>query len=321
MKDNFGRVIDYMRISITDRCNLRCTYCMPADGVENIGHEHILSFEDIARIVKASAALGIKKFRITGGEPLARKGIVSLIKQLAAIEGVEELAMTTNGTMLAQYADDLKKAGLQRVNISIDTLNPTKYKTITRGGSLDDAFKGINAATKAGLTPVKLNVVALKGFNDDEILDFVQLTYQHDYEVRFIEMMPIGQACADQKYGLLTVEEIKKKLPALKALPSEREHGVAEKFKYPGARGTLGMISPMSRHFCGDCNKIRLTPDGKLKPCLHSNQEIDLSQVLAQNDDAALQETIRQAILNKEDRHHLNEGAAPIERDMNKIGG
>lgn len=319
MKDNFGRDINYMRISITDRCNLRCTYCMPEDGIENIGHDQILSFESIERIVKASVALGIKKFRITGGEPLARKGVVELIGKLSKIDGVEELTMTTNGIMLGKYANDLKKAGLSRVNVSLDTLNHTKYSKITRGGDLDEVFNGINAAMRAGLTPMKLNVVAMKGFNDGEIIDFLQLTYQYPYEIRFIELMPIGQAEASQEYELMTVEEIKKKLPALR--PIEGSHGVAETFKYPGAIGTIGLISPMSRHFCNECNKIRLTADGKLKPCLHSNEEIDLNAALAQGDDEVLQELIKNAILGKDEKHYLNEGAAPISRDMNKIGG
>lgn len=319
MKDNFGREINYMRISITDRCNLRCTYCMPEEGIENIGHEQILSFEEIERVVKAAATLGIKKFRITGGEPLARKGVVQLVEKLTKIEGVEEVTMTTNGTLLDKFASDLKKAGLSRVNISIDSLNPTKYRKITRGGDIEEAYAGINAATKAGLTPVKLNVVAMKGFNDDEILDFVQLTYQYPFEIRFIELMPIGNAEVGEEFDLITVEDIKEKLPALR--PVQGPHGVADTYKYPGATGTIGLISPMSRHFCGECNKIRLTADGKLKPCLHSNREIDLSEVLKHGSDEDVQEAIKNAILNKDERHHLNEGATPIERDMNKIGG
>ncbi|WP_027399750.1 GTP 3',8-cyclase MoaA [Anaerovorax odorimutans] len=318
MKDNYGRIINYMRISVTDRCNLRCAYCMPDEGIENIGHDHILSFENIERIVKASVDLGIKKFRITGGEPLVRKGIVELVRKISQIDGVEELAMTTNGILLSKYAEDLKKAGLDRVNISLDSLNHTKYNKITRGGDLNEAFAGINAAVNAGLTPVKINVVAMKGFNDNEIIDFVQLTYQHPYEIRFIELMPVGHANAEQ-YGVITVDEIKEKLPALR--PANQNEGVAEIFKYPGAKGTLGFISPLSRHFCGDCNKIRLTADGKLKPCLLSNAEIDLNEVLNQGNDEKLKDVIKDVILNKDEKHHLDEGAAPIERDMNKIGG
>lgn len=319
MKDNFGREISYLRISVTDRCNLRCQYCMPEEGIDSIGHENILTFENIERIVRAAAELGIEKYRITGGEPLARKGIVGLIDNLSKIEGVKELAMTTNGTLLADKAEALKKAGLHRVNVSLDTLNPTRYKHITRGGHLDEAIAGINAAMKVGLTPLKLNVVVMKGFNDNEIMDFVQLTYQHPYQIRFIELMPIGLATEGNEYGFISNEEVKKKLPML--TPVAEKNGVAEVFKYPGAMGTIGFISALSSHFCGECNKIRLTADGKLKTCLHSNQEIDLNETLKQGEDGLLKEVLQRAILKKEARHHLNEGSKPISRDMNKIGG
>lgn len=292
---------------------------MPETGVENLGHEHILQFEEIERIVKATAALGIHKYRITGGEPLVRKGIVGLVENLSAIPGVETLTMTSNGILLNQYAVALKKAGLDRLNISLDTLNHTKFKNITRGGDLDQAIAGINAATKAGFKNMKLNVVAMKGFNDDEIMDFIQLTYQYDYQVRFIELMPIGHADTGREYEIITTEEMKKKLPALKPLDST--DGVAEIFKYPGAKGTIGFISPMSCQFCTECNKIRLTADGKIKTCLHSNQEVDLMPILKTKDDELLKETLKNAILAKEDRHYLNDGAMPIDRDMNKIGG
>ena len=319
MKDNFDREIKYMRISVTDRCNLRCRYCMPADGIENLGHDKIITFEDIERIVKAAAKLGISKYRITGGEPLVRKGIVTLIERLSKIDGVEELAMTTNGILLGKYAEELKKAGLQRVNISVDSLIYQKYEEITRGGDLDAAFEGVNAAIKVGLAPVKLNVVVMKGFNDDEILNFVQLTFNHPIDIRFIELMPVGCPEMDEKYQFMSSDEIRKKLPDLIHLPDR--DGVADYYKYPGAMGKIGFISPMSHEFCGTCDKIRLTADGKIKPCLHSNREIDLHPALAEGDDAVLEETLREAILSKDQKHHLNEGADPIKRDMNKIGG
>lgn len=318
MKDSFGREISYMRISVTDRCNLRCKYCMSEEGVENLGHSRILSFENIRRIVKAAAELGISKYRITGGEPLARKGIVSLIESLSKIEGVEDLAMTTNGTMLAEQAEALKNAGLHRVNISVDSLIYDKYEEITRGGDLDAAFEGVNAALKVGLTPLKLNVVLMEGFNDDEILNFVQLSVNHPIDIRFIELMPIGHA-ADCGYRYLSSEEVKKKLPSL--IPLGQQDGVAELYKYPEAMGKIGFISPMSNQFCKDCNKIRLTADGKLKPCLHTHDEIDLNEILKTGDDELLKETIRNAVLEKGDKHHLNEGASPVERCMNQIGG
>ena len=318
MKDKFDREITYLRISVTDRCNLRCKYCMPADGVENIGHDKILSFENIQSIVKASAQLGITKFRITGGEPLVRKDIIDLVGNLSKIPGVQELVMTTNGILLPEKAAALKQAGLGRVNISLDTLNHTKFAEITRGGDLNKVIAGINAAVNAGLTPIKINVVALRNFNDDEIMDFVQLTLQHKYNIRFIELMPFSDTTKTKDSKYISNEEIKSKLPSL--IPLENQ-GVAEVFKYPEALGTIGFISAMSRHFCGNCNKIRLTADGKLKTCLHSNQEIDLNEVLNTGDEELLKETIKSAILHKEKRHHLNEVAQPITRNMNKIGG
>lgn len=319
MKDSFGREISYMRISVTDRCNLRCRYCMPEEGVENLGHDKILSFEEITRIVKAAVELGITKYRLTGGEPLARKGIVNLVESLAKIDGVEELAMTTNGTMLADKADALKKAGLDRVNISVDSLIYHKYEEITRGGDLDAAFQGVNAALQAGLTPLKLNVVAIQGFNDDEILNFVQLSINHPIDIRFIELMPVGLAGKENDYRYLSSEEIKKRLPSLIRL--DKQDGVAELYKYPEALGNIGFISPMSNHFCGSCNKIRLTADGKLKPCLHTDEEIDLNESLKTGDEELLKETIRNAILRKGDKHHLNDGAKPVDRSMSQIGG
>lgn len=319
MKDCFGREISYMRISVTDRCNLRCKYCMPEEGIEDLGHENILSFESIERIIKASTELGITKFRLTGGEPLVRSGIVDLIEILAKIKGVEELTLTTNGIMLDKYAEALKNAGLDRVNISLDTMDPKKYAEITRGGDLSRVIAGINASINAGLLPVKINVVAIAGFNDDEINDFVQLTLNHPVDIRFIELMPIGHAQLDQGYTFMSSEDIKKRLPNLIHL--ENHCGVADNFKYSNAIGKIGFISPMSNHFCGICNKIRLTADGKLKPCLHSNQEIDLNHILKSGDNEKLKGIIATAIMHKEQRHHLNEGAEPITRDMYKIGG
>jgi cyclic pyranopterin phosphate synthase len=318
MRDKFNREITYLRISVTDRCNLRCKYCMPEEGVEDIGHNKILSFENIQRIVEASAKLGITKYRITGGEPLVRKDIIDLVRALSKIPGVKELVMTTNGILLPEKAEALKEAGLKRVNISLDTLDPEKFAEITRGGDLNKVLAGIKAAEKAGLVPLKINAVAMRGFNDDEITSLADITKDHEYNLRFIELMPFGNNsnAKDSKY--LSNEEIKSMLPTLTPLGTQ---GVAEVFKIPGALGTIGFISAMSRHFCGDCNKIRLTSDGKLKTCLHSNQEIDLNEVLNTGDDELLKATIENAIMLKEERHHLNEGAQPITRNMNKIGG
>lgn len=319
MKDTFGREINYLRISVTDKCNLRCRYCMPESGVADLGHENILTYEEIHRVVEAAAGLGITKYRLTGGEPLVRRGIVSLVEQMKGIPGVEKITMTTNGILLPQMAEQLKKAGLDRVNISMDSLRHDRYREITRGGDLDQVIAGANAAVKAGLTPIKFNVVMMKGFNDDELLDFVQLTLQHDYEVRFIELMPVGRAENDIDHGYISSEEIKGRLPQL--IPLEDQDGVAEMYRYRGARGRIGFITPISCNFCSQCNKLRLTADGKLKTCLHSEKEIDLKKALREGQPGDLEQVLRSAIEEKEEKHHLGEGRPPISRDMNKIGG
>ena len=324
MKDRFKRDITYMRISLTDRCNFRCKYCMPEHGVENIGHENILKLEDIEKIVKAAVELGITKFRLTGGEPLVRKGVMGLVANISAIPGVSELTLTTNGALLGDMADKLKKAGLDRVNISIDTLRPDRFEDITRGGSLEKVLLGIAEAEKAGLGPIKLNVVMMKGFNDDELQDFVGLAMKNDYEVRFIELMPIGlvgrEKINDKAY--MSSHELISRLPGLEKIPQKEGQniGVADLYYYPGAKGTIGFISPLSSCFCGTCNKIRLTADGKLKPCLHSDKEIDLKPVLRMDNKEALKEILSRSIWDKDERHHIGD-SLPVCRDMNKIGG
>lgn len=321
MIDNFGREINYLRISITDRCNLRCRYCMPEAGISHlIPHSEILSFEEIIRLAEAAAKLGIRKIRLTGGEPLVRHSVVELISQLNRIEGIDEIVITTNGILLADMAEDLKKAGLKRVNISLDTLDPKKFAEITRGGDLSRVLEGIRAAIKAGLAPVKINTVALGGFNDDEFGDFIELTRDHDISVRFIELMPIGHADVGEGYGFISNQEILNRFPELTPEPARR-FSVATEYRLPGAAGTVGFISALSNHFCADCNRIRLTSDGKIKPCLHSNEEIPMKPVLMHGTDQEVLEALAESIGHKVEHHLLNEGAAPIDRDMNKIGG
>lgn len=320
MKDNYGREINYLRISVTDRCNLRCRYCMPEEGIEKKDHFQILSFEDICKVAEACVGLGINKVRITGGEPLTRKGIVSFVEKIAQISGIEDLAMTTNGVLLKDYAGDLKKAGLKRVNISLDTLRADRYEKITRGGNIDDVFDGIDAAIRARLSPISLNTVVIKGFNDDEIMDFVQITLNEDINVRFIELMPFGHLLEDLGFEYVSNMEILNKFDGLKPVSTDA-NSVAKYYKFPGALGQIGFISPMSECFCGSCNKIRLTADGRLKPCLHTDEEIDLIPALKSEDADILSETIKSAILRKPEKHLLNDSGKPINRNMNKIGG
>lgn len=324
MIDSYGRKIDYIRFSITDKCNYRCKYCMPEDGVLDIGHQSVLRYEELLAVAKSAVSLGITKFRITGGEPLVRRGVVDFIKKLKEIEGVKEVAMTTNGSLLKDYAKDLKEAGLDRVNVSLDTLRYDRFKEITRTGNLEDVYAGINEAVKEGLTPIKINVVVMKGFNEDEVMDFVQMTLQHPFEVRFIELMPFS-GNVSLNGSLISNEEIKKMLPLLK--PLEINDGVARLYTYPQAKGRIGFISPLSSCFCDKCNKVRVTSDGKLKTCLHSNKEIDLNKALQEAEKTAFRdlspviEEIKKAILSKERRHSISPGKSVTKRNMNSIGG
>ena len=321
MIDNFGREINYLRISVTDRCNLRCKYCMPAEGFSNlIPHSEILSFEEIIQIAEAAASIGIHKLRLTGGEPLVRHSIVDLIARLNEIDGIDEIDITTNGLLLADMAHDLKEAGLCRVNISLDTFDPDKFREITRGGDLNKVLRGIEAAEREGLTPVKINCVALGGFNDDEFGDFIALTKDRDITVRFIELMPIGSADVGEGYGFISDQDILKMYPELEPCEPER-FSVSVDYHLPGAKGKVGFISALSHHFCSTCNKLRLTSDGKIKPCLHNNEEIDIKKALREGTGETVRDVLVESVNHKVARHYLNEGAQPIIRDMNKIGG
>jgi cyclic pyranopterin phosphate synthase len=295
---------------------------MPETGVEDIGHENILGFEDIERVVRAAVSLGFRKFRLTGGEPLVRRGIVSLVERIAAVRGADAPVMTSNGLLLSRMAADLKAAGLRRVNISLDSLRAERYRRITRGGVLADALAGIRAAEAAGLFPIRLNVVTLRGFNDDEISDFARLTLEHPWDVRFIELMPVGEGSAGFGLAYVSGREIETVLDGFVPVPAKAGVTEVAKYrKYPGAPGRVGFISPLSGHFCGDCNKLRLTADGRLKTCLHSNREVDLRPALRAKDETPLVALLRAAVLSKEERHRINEGEAPVRRGMSRIGG
>ena len=322
LSDSFQRPIDYLRISVTDRCNLRCVYCMPAEGIDLLAHEDVLSYEEIYRVATAAAELGIKKVRITGGEPLVRIGLSSLIGMLAQIDAIDDIALTTNGILLARYADELKAAGLRRVNISLDTLKPEKFRLITRGGDLDDVLEGIEAASIAGLNPIKINVVVMAGSNDDELTDFACKTVDDGWHVRFIEHMPFNSEMASSSF--VSVNEVRERLASLGELEpcTFKGNGPAKYYRLPQAKGTIGFITPVSEHFCFHCNRLRLTADGRLRPCLLSEQEIDLRQPLRQGISAEeLKKLIKRAVDSKPRKHKLAEGLVPRNRPFSQVGG
>lgn len=320
MKDKWSRNIEYLRISITDRCNLRCFYCMPDEGVQKLSHRDILSFEQLYHIVQAAVELGISKVRITGGEPLVRLGVVEFISRISKLPGLVDISMTTNGILLEKYAQDLKEAGLHRLNISLDSLREERYRQITRRGELQQVLKGIEVAERAGLSPIKINTVIMRGINDDEIEDFARLSQEKPYQIRFIELMPMGEAEEIEDKRFISNEEIMERLPGLVPMVKGKDPnpGPAKYYQLPGAKGKLGFISPMSNHFCKTCNRIRLTADGKLKPCLHSNFEIEIMNAETSQD---IKKLLKEAILSKPERHHLNEGSESSIRSMNQIGG
>lgn len=326
MQDQFQRRINYLRISVTDRCNLRCVYCMPEEGVKCVPHKEILSIEEIVEVVAAGVPLGIRKVRITGGEPLIRRGILDLVRKLHAIPEIDDIAITTNGILLEKMAGGLKAAGVNRVNISLDTLKPARYQSITRGGNLNQVWRGINAALDKGLQPVKINTVAIRGFNDDELVDMARLTIEQPLHVRFIELMPIGTSDEWAPGSYIPTAEVQELITgALGNLTEEKTvagNGPAHYGRLPGARGTVGFISAVSNHFCARCNRLRLTATGQLRPCLFSGREIDIKQALRSGAGReALTQILREAILNKPDRHDLAARWQDDDRLMSQIGG
>lgn len=332
--DPFNRRITYLRISVTDRCNLRCRYCMPDIHINFLPRDKILSFEEIEAIVRVMARLGVKSLRLTGGEPTVRTGIVELVARLKAVPGIEEIAMTTNGMLLSKLAKPLKAAGLDRINISLDTLKPERFKFITQFGDFGAVWEGILAAEEAGLEPIKLNVVVMKGVNDDEVVELAALTLGHPWHVRFIEWMPFGEDGAEV-YRIGSIANAFMPLSLVKARledaygplePAEAEvkgQGPARSFKIRGAKATIGFISPITEeHFCARCNKVRLTADGKLRLCLLTDHEVELMGPLRRGiDEAGLEALLRAAIQTKPERHLVNEGIIPNLRRMIQIGG
>ncbi len=324
MKDSDNRIIDYLRISVIDRCNQRCKYCMPEGGVDLIDRKEILSYEEILTFVRVAVGSGIRKIRITGGEPLLRRDIVGFIEQLASIEGIEDLSLTTNGVLLAEMAEDMRRAGLKRINISLDSLNPQKYRRITRGGDLRQVKEGISRAIDAGFTPVKINVVGIRGFNDDELADMAAMTINEPIHVRFIEFMPVGERFFWTHERHLPIPEIKDLIKERYRLIRQEEtigSGPAEGFSIEGAKGVIGFISPISSRFCARCNRLRLTADGHLRACLFSDQEVDVkSSLRCGAHECEIQERIKRVILQKPSSCDIAETLS-TSRFMPSIGG
>jgi cyclic pyranopterin phosphate synthase len=378
--DSYNRTIDYLRISVTDRCNFRCIYCMPEEGAPVAPKADILSFEEIERLVRIAISLGMTKIRLTGGEPLVRKDIDRLVQKIGALPGLRDLSMTTNGFLLARHAAEFAANGLNRINISLDTLRPDRFARLARRGNLDDVLRGIDAATNAGLTPIKLNCVAMRGWNDDEVVDFARLTLEQPFDVRFIELMPINWSRGDDSAGemekffalsaarnnkggsqiqlyanselatfrdafhstdpqvqtgqldaaqmrraFISTDEIRQRIEgSLGPLhPAEIvTNGPARSFRLDGACGTVGFISQITNDMCQNCNRLRLTADGMLRPCLMADGEVDLRTPLRDGSgDEAIEELFRLTVFHKPREHRLEDGVAPIGRNMSQLGG
>lgn len=317
MLDRLGRNITYLRLSVTERCNLRCRYCMPEADICKKRHEEMLTEDEMILAVEAAASLGIRKLRITGGEPLVKKNILSICRRAAAVPGIGEVCLTTNGTLLPTLARPLREAGVSRLNISLDTLDAAKYSYITRRGALADALSGIRSAFEAGFGQIKLNTVLIGGFNDDEISRLADLTRHYPIDVRFIEWMPMYDGGEFGRSAMLPCGSVLSALPELE--PCTQDGGVASLYRFPDAPGRIGLISPISRHFCARCDRLRLTADGKLKPCLHSNQEYPVKGL----DFDAMAAQMKRAILDKPACHPPLSGQQRSEagRNMNQIGG
>ena len=321
--DRFGRKIRYLRISLTDHCNLRCIYCMPEDQTFQ-PNSALMQDDELIKLTNLFVKLGFVKVRLTGGEPTIRAHIVPLVQRIASIEGLNSLSMTTNGVLLKKLAGPLKEAGLQRVNISIDTLDPDKFKKLTRWGNVDDVWEGIEEAERVGLTPIKLNGVVVKGYNEEDVLDLAALTLDRNWQFRFIEMMPFAGATNLQTHNIVTAAQIQEKIESeFGPLETSGNYdGEARMFKIRGAKGQIGFISSVTVPFCSDCTRARLTSDGVLRMCLLREKEIDLLSPLRAG---ASEEDLRQLILdgvwNKPWGHGLGKGEIPLNRAMNQIGG
>ncbi len=327
LNDRFNRRLNYLRISITDRCNLRCRYCVPRNLIPTLMHEDILRYEEILRVVRTGVLLGINKVRVTGGEPLVRKGVYTFLDELCKIEGLEDVSLTTNGVLLKENIQRIKSAGIRRLNISLDSLNRDKFYKITGHDYFDQVYEGIFSALEAGMNPVKINIVALNGFNDDEIADFAELSIAYPFHIRFIEHMPIGTADIKIDTPLLA-PEIKKilgKKGKLFPVEHQKNDGPADRFKFQNAKGEIGLISALSHHFCNSCNRLRLTANGQLRSCLLSDQQEELKGLLRSGgSDEDIADLFIKAVKNKPSGHHIKSGhpgADGITSQMSSIGG
>jgi len=325
MHDSHGRTIDYLRISITDRCNLRCVYCMPTKSARPSSFKDCLNFEEISEVVRIAARLGTRRVRITGGEPLVRKDLHVLVESLSRIPGIEDISLTTNGILLAKHARRLAASGLKRVNVSLDSLKPDRYREITRGGNIRSVFRGISEAENAGLLPVKINMIPMRGVNDDEIEDFATLTMFTPHHVRFIELMPVGPLLHSVDKMFVPTVETKKRVSSLAQFtPVEvNKSGPALYYRFANAPGCLGFISPVSQHFCASCNRLRLTCDGKIKPCLFSGKEVDVRSALRSGaPDTEIERLLKLAVEIKPERHLMHsEACTDRPKSMAGIGG
>ncbi|MDR3565507.1 MAG: GTP 3',8-cyclase MoaA [Negativicutes bacterium] len=326
MHDDYDRTINYLRVSITDRCNFRCVYCMPPQGVHWLDHSEILTYEELLRLITVFSREGITKVRLTGGEPLVRKGIVEFVAAIKALGVIEDLSLTTNGSLLPPIAQALATAGLDRVNISLDTVNPERFAQITLHGRLEDTLSGIESALVAGLTPVKLNVVLTEALSDSDLTFFIDQVQRFPIAVRFIERMPVGGCGASDRMDVATVKTMLEAAghSPLEPVSVSRGNGPARYFRLPQSRGTFGFITPISEHFCAACNRLRLTADGRLKPCLLSNQEIDVKTPLRSGaSDQELAQLFHQAVREKPEGHSLcrASGHPDFQRTMAQIGG
>lgn len=312
MEDGFGRRVEYLRISVTDKCNLRCVYCMPEEGLPWLLREQLLSYEEIARVVASMTGMGLRKLRITGGEPLIRKDLPRLIRMLSDLPGIEDIALSTNAVLLEESAEDLRAAGVQRLNISLDSLRPERIDGISRrAGSAERIFRGIDAAERAGFSPIKINCVVMRGRNDDEVEAFAAMTRDRPWHVRFIEVMPTGENLQLSGEEFVSADEMLERIGGigdLHPVPGPQGNGPARYFAFPDARGTIGVITPMSHNYCDRCNRMRLTADGQLRPCLFGSIQTNLRTALRSG--APLEPLIRETLRIKPERHWLAQGSA-----------